>query len=124
MAEPTTEPSTGPWSKRTRDMWFFVTLAASLVLVVYLFHPFLFVLMFAGVTVVVSEPTISDRTFTATSDTAGAFTLSTVATILGTVWLLRSGIELLPLRRVERYTHAIAGASLVACGVAIRFLGL
>ncbi len=56
--------------------------------------------------------------------TAGAFTLSTVATILGTVWLLRSGIELLPLRRVERYTHAIAGASLVACGVAIRFLGL
>jgi len=40
-------------------MWFFVTLAASLVLVVYLFHPFLFVLMFAGVTVVVTWPVYS-----------------------------------------------------------------
>jgi len=36
----------------------------------------------SGVTVVVSEPTISDRTFTATSDTAGAFTLRVPASEL------------------------------------------
>jgi predicted PurR-regulated permease PerM len=51
-----TGPPTDPWSQRTRDLWFFVALGASLCLVVYLFHPFLFVLMFAGVTVVVTWP--------------------------------------------------------------------
>ena len=55
---------------------------------------------------------------------AGAFTVSTVATILGCVFLLHAGVNLLPLNVLERWTHALAGASLVACGVAIRFLGL
>lgn len=56
--------------------------------------------------------------------TAGVFTLSTVATILVTVGLLLAGLERVPLGPLERWTHALAGASLVACGVAIRFLGL
>ncbi len=56
--------------------------------------------------------------------TAGAFTLSTVATILVTVGLLLGGLRRLPLGPLERWTHALAGASLVACGAAIRFLGL
>ncbi len=56
--------------------------------------------------------------------TAAAFALSTVATILVAVALLTTGIDLVPLGRVERWTGVIAGSSLVACGAAIRFLGL
>lgn len=56
--------------------------------------------------------------------TAGAFTVSTVATILGAVALLLAGVNLVPLGKLDRWTHAIAGLSLVACGAAIRFLGL
>ncbi len=55
---------------------------------------------------------------------ASAFAISTVATILGAVFMLRAGINLLPLEALERWTHALAGISLVACGAAIRFLGL
>jgi nickel/cobalt exporter len=53
-----------------------------------------------------------------------AFTLSTVATILVLVLLLQGGLTLLPLKSMERWAHALAGLSLVACGAAIRFLGL
>ena len=56
--------------------------------------------------------------------TAGAFTLSTVATVVATVSLLLAGLTRVPLGPLERWTHALAGASLVACGAAIRFLGL
>ena len=55
---------------------------------------------------------------------AAAFALSTVLTILALVLLLQGGVRLLPLRTMERWTHALAGVSLVACGAAIRFLGL
>jgi nickel/cobalt exporter len=55
---------------------------------------------------------------------ASAFTLSTVATILVLVLLLQGGLQLLPLKSLERWTHALAGLSLLACGAAIRFLGL
>ncbi len=56
--------------------------------------------------------------------TALAFTLSTVGTIILAVVLLLAGINLVPLGRLERWTHALAGISLVACGGAIMFLGL
>ena len=55
---------------------------------------------------------------------AAAFALSTVLTILVLVLLLQGGVRLLPLHAMERWTHALAGVSLVACGAAIRFLGL
>lgn len=55
---------------------------------------------------------------------AVAFTVSTVLTIVALVALLQAGMQLLPLRTMERWTHALAGISLVACGAAIRFLGL
>ncbi len=53
-----------------------------------------------------------------------AFTVSTVLTILVLVALLQAGVKLLPLQTMERWTHALAGVSLVACGAAIHFLGL
>lgn len=48
------EPS--PWSQRTKDLWFFGALALSAALLVYLFSPYLMVLLFAAVTVVVTWP--------------------------------------------------------------------
>jgi sulfite exporter TauE/SafE len=55
---------------------------------------------------------------------AGIFSVVTVGTMLSVVLLSSYGISLLPMAKVERYTHAIAGATILACGAAIQFLGL
>jgi ABC-type nickel/cobalt efflux system permease component RcnA len=54
----------------------------------------------------------------------GAFTALTVGAMLATVLLAVRGIRLLPLQRIERYTHAVAGAVVLSAGCAIQFLGL
>jgi nickel/cobalt transporter (NicO) family protein len=48
----------------------------------------------------------------------------TISTMLTTVLVSRAGISLLPLTKVQHYSHAIAGASIFLCGLAIVFLGL
>ena len=48
----------------------------------------------------------------------------TILLMLGIVLVSFLGISLLPLKKVERYTHALAGASILCCGLAIKFLGL
>jgi sulfite exporter TauE/SafE len=53
-----------------------------------------------------------------------AFGAATVATMLTVVWLALKGIKRLPLESAERYSHALAGAALCACGLGIVFLGL
>jgi predicted PurR-regulated permease PerM len=45
-----------PWSKQTRDYWFFGCLTLSTLSIAYLFSSFMFVLLFAAVTVVVTWP--------------------------------------------------------------------
>jgi predicted PurR-regulated permease PerM len=45
-----------PWSQQTKDRWFFGILAVSAGAVAYLFSPFLYVLLFASVVVVVAWP--------------------------------------------------------------------
>jgi sulfite exporter TauE/SafE len=50
----------------------------------------------------------------------GAVTILTMVTV---VLLLSFGLENLPTRRLERYSHALAGFTILACGVAIH-LGL
>lgn len=52
------------------------------------------------------------------------FGLTTLATMLAMVLGARRGIELLPAGWAERYTHALAGGSILLCGLAIQFLGL
>jgi nickel/cobalt exporter len=52
------------------------------------------------------------------------FGTATIGTMLGVVLLSRAGVSFLPLARIERYTHAIAGATICLCGLAIQFLGL
>jgi nickel/cobalt exporter len=48
----------------------------------------------------------------------------TIATMLATVLISQLGINLLPLAKVQRFSHVIAGASIFLCGLAIQFLGL
>ena len=55
---------------------------------------------------------------------AGIFGGVTIATMLSIVLLATAGISLVPTTRIERYSHALAGAAICLCGVAIQFLGL
>jgi nickel/cobalt exporter len=55
---------------------------------------------------------------------AGIFAVVTIATMLLMVFLAQRGIRLIPMQRIERYTHAIAGVAILGSGLAIRFLGL
>lgn len=48
----------------------------------------------------------------------------TILTMLGIVLVSSYGINLLPMGKLERYSHALAGGSILLCGVAIQFLGL
>ena len=48
----------------------------------------------------------------------------TLLTMTGAVIALQAGMHRLPLGSVERYAHALAGASVALCGMAIQFLGL
>ena len=52
------------------------------------------------------------------------FAVVTIATMLLMVSLAQRGLRLIPMQRLERYTHAIAGAAILGSGLAIRFLGL
>jgi sulfite exporter TauE/SafE len=52
------------------------------------------------------------------------FGLVTLGTMLGVVLLARAGVSFVPLTKLQRYTHAIAGATILLCGLAIQFLGL
>lgn len=55
---------------------------------------------------------------------SAVFTALTIGAMLATVLLAVKGLKLLPLRRIERYTHAMAGAVVLSAGCAIQFLGL
>jgi hypothetical protein len=52
------------------------------------------------------------------------FGLVTVATMLAAVFLSVKGLEKLRLPAFERYAHALAGSTILACGLAIVFLGI
>jgi sulfite exporter TauE/SafE len=55
---------------------------------------------------------------------AGIFGVATIATMVGIVAVSTLGVNLIPTRRLERYNHALAGATLLLCGAAIEFMGL
>lgn len=48
----------------------------------------------------------------------------TILTMLSVVFVSLWGINLLPLGKLERYTHALAGFAIFASGLAINLLGL
>jgi threonine/homoserine/homoserine lactone efflux protein len=51
------------------------------------------------------------------------FAITTIATMMGIVYLATRGLERFPLASAERYSHALAGAALSLCGIGI-VLGL
>ena len=53
--------------------------------------------------------------------TFGAVTIITMLTI---VIVSSLGLNLTGLKQFERYSHAVAGAAICLCGLAIQFLGL
>jgi nickel/cobalt exporter len=52
------------------------------------------------------------------------FGVVTVLTMLTVVWLTLNGLQHVRLPALERYAHALAGGAVLACGLAIVFLGL
>ena len=54
----------------------------------------------------------------------GIFGVVTITTMLGIVLVSTFSINLIPTARLERYSHALAGATIFLCGMAIQVLGL
>lgn len=52
------------------------------------------------------------------------FGTMTITTMVGIVLLTSWGVKLIPLGRMERFSHALAGATILLSGLAIQFLGL
>ena len=52
------------------------------------------------------------------------FSTVTISTMLGIVLLARAGVSFVRFGAMQRFTHAIAGATIMLCGLATQFLGL
>ena len=52
------------------------------------------------------------------------FGVVTILTMMSIVLISAFGISFVPFSRLERYTHALAGATIFLCGMAIQFMGL
>jgi sulfite exporter TauE/SafE len=52
------------------------------------------------------------------------FGIVTISTMLSVVFISIRGIDLLPMKKLERYTHALAGAAICVSGLLIIVLGL
>jgi hypothetical protein len=55
---------------------------------------------------------------------AGLFSMLTIISMLAVVMLAVKGVEFVPTKKLERYSHAMAGGTILAAGCAIQFLGL
>ncbi|MFH1004185.1 MAG: sulfite exporter TauE/SafE family protein [Bacteroidota bacterium] len=52
------------------------------------------------------------------------FSLITILTMLTVVFIALKGINLLPMKSMEKYTHVLAGGTIFLCGLGMLFLGL
>lgn len=52
------------------------------------------------------------------------FGVITISTMISMVFLMEKGISVIPLKSLERYTHALAGGVIALTGLLIRVLGL
>jgi nickel/cobalt exporter len=69
-------------------------------------------------------PALRGSGFGAVALVTFVFGAVTLVTMLAVVLFVRSGVNFLPFSRMERFSHAIAGATICLCGLAIQFLGL
>ncbi|MCX6160973.1 MAG: sulfite exporter TauE/SafE family protein [Ignavibacteriae bacterium] len=54
----------------------------------------------------------------------GVFSIVTIFTMLTVVIIASFGIKLLPTKTLEKYSHVIAGSTILLCGLGMVFLGL
>jgi sulfite exporter TauE/SafE len=54
----------------------------------------------------------------------GAFGLTTILTMLAIIGVSSWGVSFIRLGRLERYSHALAGAMIIISGLSVQFLGL
>jgi hypothetical protein len=54
---------------------------------------------------------------------AGVFSLTTIGTMLAVVMLASRGISFLPMGKLERFSHALAGLIIFVSGAGIAFMG-
>ncbi len=54
----------------------------------------------------------------------GVFAAVTIGTMMSVVLISAFGINFVSVSKLERYTHALAGATIFLCGMSIQFLGL
>jgi len=59
--------------------------------------------------------------WTAVIVVTSVFGAATIATMVGVVLLVRAGVNFVRLSIMERFAHAIAGATICLCGLAIQF---
>ena len=52
------------------------------------------------------------------------FSVCTIATMLFCVTVVLKGVNMIPIKRMERHSHALAGFAILMCGMAIQFLGI
>ena len=55
---------------------------------------------------------------------AFVFSICTIATMILFTTIALKGVNLLPVKSMERYAHALAGFAIFACGLAVQFLGI
>jgi ABC-type nickel/cobalt efflux system permease component RcnA len=66
----------------------------------------------------------AQRNYAAVALVSMAFSAATIATMLVIVLAGASGLKLLPMGKLERYSHALAGLAICLSGLAIQILGL
>ncbi len=54
----------------------------------------------------------------------GLFSLITITTMIVLVTAASYGFKFLPMKKIERYSHALAGGTIFVCGLGMLFLGL
>ncbi|MFA6233437.1 MAG: hypothetical protein WC824_04510, partial [Bacteroidota bacterium] len=52
------------------------------------------------------------------------FSVATISTMMGMVFLVSAGLHRLPMKSIERWTHTLAGGIIASSGFAIQFFGL
>jgi sulfite exporter TauE/SafE len=65
----------------------------------------------------------AEQSYSAAALVALVFGAATLLAMTGCVFVLRQGVSALRWRRLDRYSHALAGLAITACGVAVK-LGL
>ena len=55
---------------------------------------------------------------------AAVFSLTTIVTMMSVVLIAAQGIRFIKLGKMERFSHAMAGGTILLSGMAIQFLGL